>query len=364
MMRFTRLSVLAVLALTTACGAKSGLFLGDGAAGSGSGSTGGGAGGSGSGSAGGGAGGSGSGGLACSPGDPPVALATGLTEPNSVVVDETNVYFVAPFAGAVMKVPKAGGEVTTVAGGLTFAGGFNASIVLAIDATHLYVAESGGGRILRLDKDGSNLTTIASGQDHPSAIVIDDSSVYWDNFGDGTIASAPKVGGSVVVLVTGQVSSLSPLAMAASNSALFWFGADGHLRSVAKTGGPVSVVVYRAGVRQIAADASRVFWSDYYQDHTVKSVSFDGSDIEDLAFVADGWPLGIALDGDELYAGFGFSDVGADMIVKGSKSGGPVSVIVEGQRNPEALALDVDCVYWTSVDYLEVETGSVMRAPR
>src|SRR5262249_16673417 len=148
---------------TMGCGARSGLSLGDGAAGAGSGEP------------------------VCSPGDPPVALVTGLTGPYSVGVDETYAYFITR-DGALMKVPKSGGQVTGVPEGLDLSGN------LAIDATHLYVADSSG--ILRMAKDGTDLTTIVS-DPTVDILAIDDTSLYWARAGS-TIASVPKAGGSSV----------------------------------------------------------------------------------------------------------------------------------------------------------------------
>ena len=94
---------------------------------------------------------------------------------------------------------------------------------LAVDDSYVYVPSSDltgtGGTIGRVSKSGGSLATIVGGQAQPSAIAVDDSSIYWVNSGYGAIydgsyvpdalMSANKDGSGVTVLAGDTPTSLT-----------------------------------------------------------------------------------------------------------------------------------------------------------
>jgi hypothetical protein len=80
---------------------------------------------------------------------------------------------------------------------------------------------------------GRCIVAIATDQYSPVALAADDSSVYWANSGDGTIAWAPAgldLGGPVV-LATGQNV---PRALAVDETSVYWTTSDGNIVSAPK----------------------------------------------------------------------------------------------------------------------------------
>ncbi|HTB73689.1 MAG TPA: hypothetical protein VK762_10615, partial [Polyangiaceae bacterium] len=161
-------------------------------------------------------------------GDNPSELA-GSIDPREVVADGTNVYFTDVVSETVFKCPPGGcGNNPTpladnqsspwfvaVYGGVVYWTDNVAMTVrscangnvdhtgrdgldsIAVDGTNVYWTEYLSGNVLRCAIGGcsKNPTAIASGRIRPCRIVLNDSSVFWTDFGndDGT-------GGAVLIL--------------------------------------------------------------------------------------------------------------------------------------------------------------------
>jgi len=109
-------------------------------------------------------------------GGTPTVLASGFSQPLSVVVDGTNVYFTDNIGYTVMSVPIAGGLPTTLAKSTDG----NEPFVIAVDANHVYWTHGGqGAEIRRVPLGGGTPTIVASGLNYPNALVIDTTSIYW-----------------------------------------------------------------------------------------------------------------------------------------------------------------------------------------
>jgi hypothetical protein len=61
-----------------------------------------------------------------------------------------------------------------------------------VDATHVYFTQPKAGIVGRVPRAGGDVETIARGQSQPAGIVVDDTWVFWTNAGDGTVLRAAK----------------------------------------------------------------------------------------------------------------------------------------------------------------------------
>jgi hypothetical protein len=127
-----------------------------------------------------------------------------------IAVDATSVYGPVPYLGSksgIWRWPVAGGAHDTVATGQT-------PNYLAVDATNLYwtsfsivggMAQDHQGTVLKMPKAGGAVTTLASGLGGPQRIVIDATTVYWTDDVDNTIMKVPIAGGAPTIVASGQM---------------------------------------------------------------------------------------------------------------------------------------------------------------
>jgi hypothetical protein len=231
-------------------------------------------------------------------------LATVMDHVSSVAVDDTNVYFTVGLH-QVSAVPKAGGAVRTLTttlpltflgttamvadGGTLYLAGSDAIYALptaggevtklttgseladslAIDAEFIYYAERGStkdlephGMIKKIARTGGTPITVAEAQAGPTALTLDDTSIYWENLGspgpqltyakDSGVASVAKSGGNVTVLFKekGDGTGILPggLGVVDGGTDIYFdsinlddFASSGIVR-VAKSGGAATII--------------------------------------------------------------------------------------------------------------------------
>jgi hypothetical protein len=169
-----------------------------------------------------------------SPGDAGagVPIATKRPNPQSIVVDDVNVYWLelgtstdngfllsCPLAGCPANTP----HVISSTLGLPYG--------LAIDANNLYVTTAAGGQVLQFSKATGKLSLLADMQQTPQGIAAANGLVYWATAGDGVIqAIAPDGGSPATVAETMGI----PLAIAVDPVHLFW--SDTHPDSLIPLG--------------------------------------------------------------------------------------------------------------------------------
>ena len=66
--------------------------------------------------------------------------------------------------------------------------------------------------------------TLASGQGNPNFIAVDATSVYWNDYGDGTVMKVALGGGAPIVLASGQDS---PAGIALDATSVTWVNEGG-----------------------------------------------------------------------------------------------------------------------------------------
>ncbi len=125
-------------------------------------------------------------------------VATGNFEPGWVAADATHIYWASYGNATIYKTPIGAGPCTMGNGGtcqvLTTA---NSVYALAIDANNVYFTELvATGAVRKISKNGGAVTTLATGQPVPQTIATDGVHVYWGNFGNaagGTSIRRAKV---------------------------------------------------------------------------------------------------------------------------------------------------------------------------
>ncbi|HEX8790716.1 MAG TPA: hypothetical protein VF765_07175 [Polyangiaceae bacterium] len=80
-----------------------------------------------------------------------------------------------------MKAPLAGGAPTTLASDQ------NQPFGIAVDESYVYWTEFGSRHVMKVPIAGGTPVTIASNRLNPAGIAVDATSVYWTNFGEGTV---------------------------------------------------------------------------------------------------------------------------------------------------------------------------------
>ncbi len=108
---------------------------------------------------------------------PPRALATGQTNPRTLTLDDTHVYWVEGSQGAITRVPKTGGVPEVLATGQAGAGG------LAIDAANVYWTNTAAGSLHTIPKAGGEMTTVASGLSEPRFVAVDAAAIFYESGG-------------------------------------------------------------------------------------------------------------------------------------------------------------------------------------
>jgi len=172
-----------------------------------------------------------------------VTIATGLVAPIGITLDASYVYVTDQGSypertnGAIVRIPKAGGAMTTLASGVVWPHS------IECDDTYLFYTVVGAlssvtnnysdGSVWRLNKSGGAPTRLDSGIAYAWDLVLDETNVYWTGGGtfresggvsyynyDGVVGRVAKTGGSTTLLASGQAE---PVAIVLTG----WYGTDG-----------------------------------------------------------------------------------------------------------------------------------------
>ena len=263
-------------------------------------------------------------------GDPGVLVlaATQVSDPTTIVVDTTSVYWTSPTA--VMKLGKNGGQPVVLASA--------APPALAVDRTSVYYVWS--YNITRMPLDGGLAVPLAS-VGLTEAIALGATGVYWaDN--RGPIMGVPYAGGAATRLSFGNCY---PARLAIDATFAYWI--DCGVSRVPLEGGQTAVLsatpLASVGVR-VAVDSSGIYFTLPGSSGGVFAMALDGGSPRMLA---EGQQVsGLALDDVNVY----WTDTGMGTVAYVPKSGGPSVVLAAAQNGPRAIALDAPYVFIATAD--------------
>ncbi len=217
--------------------------------------------------------------------------------------------------------------------------------------------------------------TLASGEESPWGIALDDTSVYFTNFGGGTIRKVPKAGGSTVTLASGSAPSgiaiVPPGGVLAAGSVV-WTESNGGVYTVPASGGARVAIQPEVSAGSnpkgfpagLAVDASNVYWVDNAHATVYRAPLAGGP----RTALSDPYvqPLGLYLSGGEVF----WTQYGASgTIRKAPIAGGPSQVLTPaGAPNASSVFVDgFDVFFATFNDVSRVSTvggaASVLASP-
>lgn len=212
---------------------------------------------------------------------------------------------------------------------------------LAIDDSYLYWSSLSGDRsVKRRAKSGGPIEIIASHQADPEHIAIDSSAVYWTTINGNAVMKWDKTTHKTTQFATGSG------ALALDNTDVYWASArrDGvsGIGRKPKRGGDPSLIASDSA-HMLATDGTTIYWTAAY-----------GADIQ-RATPVETFSIGTAFDNNpEVHTG----DISVDashvyweqdgVLLRRSKQGGAVEVVVPNETTVRAFALTPDAIYWTT----------------
>jgi hypothetical protein len=275
----------------------------------------------------------------------------------------------------------AGGDATATA--VVLAGNQDQPGALALDDGYVYFAVYGDaanhGAIRRVAKGGGAVTTLADGEFVPGSLVVDATRVYWtsndpDHSSSGAIRAVDKAGGTPISLASGLSSAR---ALTADDAALY-FATEKAIVALSKSGGVSWPLAAATCVNATASDSTTIYWTEncvFFPPQGIFAVSklggvpvvvstdapgTLGADGAFVYWVADGvveaqprfggLPLPLYSTGD--YGVFGAFDATAlylevgETIARVPKIGGSATTIWKGDFAPNAIAADATRVYF------------------
>jgi len=216
---------------------------------------------------------------------------------------------------------------------------------LTVDATSLYWSSGNTNSILKMPKCGGPITTLASAQLVPSGIAVDDAYAYWG--AEGTLEGVMKV-----PLTGGTPTRLSfsrglTFALDATN---VYFAGPASLAMVPKAGGETTVFEMNEPTNDVTADSTHVYWTNQGQWTGTKDVGggvvrmpLGGGTISTVATNQDA-PHGVVVGGVNV---FWFNNSNPRSVVMAPIGGGTPTTLQSGPAG--AIASDSSYVYWTTL---------------
>ncbi|MEZ4219935.1 MAG: hypothetical protein R3B13_03330 [Polyangiaceae bacterium] len=212
-------------------------------------------------------------------------LAKGRDRPSDLFVDSTRVYWSdsgdywdLSNPGRVASVPKAGGTVKELASDTVVYG-------MVEDPTTLYFRSDMA--VKRVPKAGGKVIKLAGGLDSPSGLATDGSTVFFTTSTQNGLPVSQSLGTVQSVATTGGALTLLAEAKSAHSVAVddkyAYFASKGSLMRIAKGGGAPTELAKSSSVGHIAVSDGWVYWTDC-SGGTVLALPRSGGTAKTLAF--------------------------------------------------------------------------------
>ncbi len=288
------------------------------------------------------------------------------SEPTSLAVNQTDVYWTSGASGRVLRCSSqgCGQQPTVIAQGIMEPG------LIALDATNVYFAGSEGMPVEPLVvgcpiAGSSQCTTVVPGVS-VSGLATTGGSLYWTVTGNGTGSVWGCVPGDCVpnMLAT---SIGDPWLVGASASTLMWIAgttAQATIWSCSPAAcSPQQIVPGIGEIAGAASDTSTVFFTTSYNGQTLDSCPNTGCAGAPTT-LASGLllPSDVVTDGVNVYFTTNPMGPGGAVLkcpVSGCGAGPTIIGAFCGASTPISLALDA-----TSINWVDINLGMVLRAPK
>jgi hypothetical protein len=237
---------------------------------------------------------------------------------------------------------------------------------MALDSSYVYWVGGttpGPDGVMRMPKAGGVVTTLVANELAPYGIAVDATSVYYtttysSTSSPGIVKKVPLDGSSPPTALLFQRA----WGLALSGTTLLL--GTGDIEAMPTTGGSVTLLALgQNGPFAVAADASNVYWVTPPPDGgVVASVPITGGTVTTLATGQNGGPYGldrgIAVDASNVYV---TNNTGGTVVSVPKTGGGGVTTLASGQASPWSVAVAGGYVYWTN--NASNGPGSVMKVP-
>jgi hypothetical protein len=286
-------------------------------------------------------------------------LAPTVVNADALVVTATKVYFGGQGDGVGSDLPP--GPIWSVGLDLSASSAHvlanepGVPTAIAVDDSSVYWTTYYGGTVLKVPLSGGLVTTLASAQAFPYGLVVVGSNLYWSNLGTQTVSGGPvpstgsivevPVGGGAATTLAASVDEPADLATDGEN--VYWTTPNSVVKLEVASGNSTTLASGQTNPSTPAVDDSSVYWlNEDANPWALVKVAVEGG-VPSTVVSGDGSQQsleGLAIDSTSIYWGFqGVSET--PWLIRAAKTGGPPSTLASSEIL--SIAVGATSVYWT-----------------